>query len=205
METPEEVELVKAAQRGSQSGLDLCLTGHPELVMYQDPSGVTLLHWAAINNHVALVNHIVGLASRQASHRYLDSIGGNLRGTPLHWAVRNGATEAVVALVELGADLTITDSQGLNCLHLAAASGRHLLVMYLVSKGANINMKDVQTQRTPLVWASCLPNMKDSSAMVLLKCGADVNIQDVDGRTALHWAVFHVLSNPILSPPNLSS
>lgn len=45
---------------------------------------VTLLHWAAINNRLEIVNYLV---SRGA---IVDAIGGELESTPLQWATRQG-------------------------------------------------------------------------------------------------------------------
>ena len=51
-------------------------------VNQRDSIDVTLLHWAAINNRMALASYYIGLGGE------VDARGGDLSSTPLHWAVR---------------------------------------------------------------------------------------------------------------------
>jgi len=72
---------------------------------------------------------------------------------------------------------------------MAAAIGkssgviRELVMMFGVNKLDN-------SHRTPLMFAA-LGNNKNSSCSTLLRCSADVNLQDVNGLTALHVACYH--------------
>jgi len=185
--------LVQATQQGFLAEFDACLASNPSLVLSRDADGVTLLHWAAINNHAHLVHRILHLASQQSgSPRLCDAVGGSVKATPLHWAARNGALAASIALVEVGTpDLEVTDIQGLTALHTAAIFDHHLLVAYLVAKGADVDARDQETGRTPLLWACCSQKKegKDPVVGTLLKLGANVNLKDKVGKTALHWAL----------------
>lgn len=72
---------------------------------------------------------------------------------------------------------------------MAAAIGkspgviRELVMMFGVNKLDN-------SQRTPLMFAA-LGNNKSSTCSTLLKCSADVDLQDTSGLTALHVACYH--------------
>ncbi|KAJ9106106.1 hypothetical protein QFC21_001248 [Naganishia friedmannii] len=53
-----------------------------ETVNSRDEQGVTALHWAAINNHVAVCRFLLELGAE------IDPVGGELKATPLMWAAR---------------------------------------------------------------------------------------------------------------------
>ena len=55
-----------------------------------------------------------------------------------HRHVPNAWLDAVKYLVELGADVNARDDQGYTPLHHAAARGDNELILYLVSKGADV-------------------------------------------------------------------
>ena len=57
----------------------------------------------------------------------VDHSGGDYQQTALHYAAREGQTEACQRLVELGADLTAQDFLGRTPLHLAARKGYYEL------------------------------------------------------------------------------
>jgi palmitoyltransferase len=48
----------------------------------RDSDGVTLMHWAAINNRVELIKYFISKGAAA------DEPGGVLQATPLHWATR---------------------------------------------------------------------------------------------------------------------
>lgn len=55
-----------------------------ETVNSRDSQGVTPLHWAAINNHVAVCRFLL----EECEGCEVDSVGGELKATPLMWAAR---------------------------------------------------------------------------------------------------------------------
>jgi len=78
---------------------------------------VTALHWAAINNHIAVAKYLLEQGAD------VNALGGDLVATPLHWAVRPGHVSMVRTLIEAGADLELRDRQGFTPLHTAAQVG----------------------------------------------------------------------------------
>ncbi|KAK9474964.1 uncharacterized protein V1510DRAFT_231702 [Dipodascopsis tothii] len=145
------------------------------------PDGVTLLHWAAINDRLAIIEYLLGQPGVE-----VDSKGGDLDATPLHWAARNGLVDAVHMLVSHGADPLRTDAQSFNTLHLAVHSSNVMLVVYLLHEGLPVDSTD-SSGRTALHWAAYQGDAL--SVDVLLRWGANVRLLDSTGFTALHWGI----------------
>ncbi|VDL61469.1 unnamed protein product [Hymenolepis diminuta] len=98
-----------------------------------DNEGVSLLHWAAINNNFTLVKYLISKGA------IIDRIGGNQHATALHWAIRKHLLEMVGLLVHFGANPMVRDIQGMTCLHVAAQEGATSIVLYLLAKGVDVN------------------------------------------------------------------
>eukprot|EP01147_Barroeca_monosierra_P009532 gene9532-10401_t len=141
-----------------------------------DEEGITCLHWCSINNRVDCIR---GAA--------VDPIGGELRATPLHWALRHGHLDVIVILVNHGASVSVIDSQGFSPVHIAAQFGHMHVAAYLIARGANVNIAD-ENGRTPLIWAAS-KSFTSELVRCLIALDASVNLQDHGGNTALHYAV----------------
>lgn len=98
-----------------------------------DREGVSLLHWAAINNNFTIVKYLISKGA------IVDRIGGNQQATALHWAIRKHLLEMVGLLMHFGADPMVRDIQGMTCLHVAAQEGATAIVLYLLAKGVDAN------------------------------------------------------------------
>lgn len=108
---------------------------------------------------------------------------GIRNGTALDWAVQNKNNEVLKLLADNHADFNIeTESQ--NNLCLAAADGNYYAVKILIENGANVNGSRGEV---PLILALHYDNYY--IAEYLLKCGADIDAQDDDGRTSLHYCI----------------
>jgi ankyrin repeat protein len=79
-----------------------------------DGEGIAALHWAAINNRQTVVEFLL------QSGADINCAGGELKSTPIYWATSQGHVDMVVLLYDRGADATQPDSNGHNCLFLAA-------------------------------------------------------------------------------------
>ncbi|KAL4694130.1 hypothetical protein H8959_013395 [Pygathrix nigripes] len=75
-----------------------------------------------------------------------------------------------------------------TALHLACATGQPDMVSLLVSRNCELNLYDCEC-RIPLIKAVQL--RQEACATILLKNGANPNIMDFYGRTALHYAVYN--------------
>ena len=172
------------AQHGDSERLHAWIEGGGDANI-RDPEGITPLHWAAINGHVACCRTLL---ERGAD---VHAIGGALRATPLHWCARNGHTQVLSLLIEHGADPLIKDGQGFHCLHLATQSSLVMAVLYFLQldvfgPDTHLDSRDAQGH-TALMWAAFQGDAL--SVDVLLKYGARLDTVDDDGLTPLHWAV----------------
>lgn len=147
-----------------------------------DNETVTLLHWAAINNRKDIIKYFLERGA------VVDAIGGQLNGTPLHWATRQGHLPAVILLVQAGADPTIRDVEGCSCIHIASQFGHTSLVAYFIARGVNHDLQD-RSGMTPLMWAAWRVCALDP-VRLLLTLGANPSSVDyTHGNTPLHWAI----------------
>ncbi|GKU11969.1 unnamed protein product [Fusarium langsethiae] len=71
-------------------------------------------------------------------------------------------------------------------LMIASYYGHYVIVKRLLDKGAEIEAKDSEYGRTPLLWAA--RNGHDAIVKLLFDKGAEIDAKDEDGRTPLLWA-----------------
>ena len=142
--------------------------------------------------------HIVDLLLKAGAKVNNDS-SGDYRATPLiaiaGYSKDDKNTLAIIKLlIESGADVNRTDSDGSTALAKAAGSRYQpiQLMAFLISSGADINKKDCGSQTsngygyTPLHQAALHGNEK--TIQFLIKKGANVYSEDCFGRTALSLA-----------------
>lgn len=106
--------------------------------------------------------------------------------TPLYCAGVFGHSEAVLYLLEKGADPNIPSVHGDTLLHYAVDSGQYKIAGYLLEAGASPNCQSSEGD-TPLHHAAC----RGDARMIrqLCKHHADPSITNSQGRTPLHCAV----------------
>ena len=112
--------------------------------------------------------------------------------TPLMYAARDGAIDAVRALVDGGADMNLVDPDGTTALTLAILNGHFDAAVALLEKGANPNIPDkngmtalyaaVDMNTIQTVWGRPMPLLEDATDPVemvqaLLSHKADPNMQ----------------------------
>ena len=90
-------------------------------------------------------------------------------------------------LLNKGADVNLQDRDGQSALHFASSD----ICYWLIQNLADVNMCD-NHNCTPLMLASRNSDVK--KVAMLIENGAKVDLQDVDGNTALH----HAVNNPVL-------
>ncbi|XP_033000451.1 NF-kappa-B inhibitor epsilon [Lacerta agilis] len=119
--------------------------------------------------------------------------------TPLHLACEQQSLECVRLLLQgiisnktLEArkshqDLHLQNWQGLTCLHISTLKGNLHLMALLVKSGADIDVQDGTSGKTPLHMA--VENHDEMAVKHLLEMGAQVDAQMYNGCTPLHLAV----------------
>jgi ankyrin repeat protein len=132
----------------------------------EDKLGETALMWAAGENQAAAVRALVAggadpnLASRPMALLPMEWLQVGMVSTvlpvggwaPLHVAAREGARDAALALIEVGADKEIQDPDGLTALNVAVMNAHYDLGLALLEAGVSPNTAD-RTGTTPLYGA----------------------------------------------------
>ena len=122
--------------------------------------------------------------------------------TPLMLATFFGSQTIIRDLVKSGADLRVTDADGMNLIGMAALSGDGETVKTLAELGVDVNHVDKHSM-TPLLWAATLEYPNVSLVRNLIAAGADPAIKGKNGVTAVSqarkYANHEVLA--VLQPP----
>lgn len=104
--------------------------------------------------------------------------------TPLMLAAKKGDFQRVNALLRSGTRVDEVNDEGFTALQYAVFCGNIQIVNALLAAGANVNAKSKHNV-TPLMMSINMMCPSPVIPMTLLKAGADVNVADVDGNTAL--------------------
>jgi len=127
--------------------------------------------------------------------------------TPLMWAAFNGHTAVVGFLLEKGAKVDAKDRNGRTALMYASSGPFKDTVELLLKKGADVDLQGTLEGFTALMTAAAEGQLE--VVRLILAYGANPELKDVDGDTALsfaeqkgHSAVVKVLRNP---PPRIGA
>jgi ankyrin repeat protein len=195
-----ETILMTAARTGRPDVLKLLLEAGADLDARENWFGETALMWAAAENHADAVRVLVAAgADVNARSRLLDvprrrngqSILPLGSWTPLMYAARQGAHEALGALIDARADLNLIDPDGATALVIAIINANYDEAALLVESGADPNIGDKEAKMAALYAAVDMhrlaighgrPNTRPSGRLdavdlieMLLAHGADPN------------------------------
>ena len=131
--------------------------------------GMTALHWAALNDDVAMLNMLVYAGANPSA---VTRIGDY---TPLHLAAKSGHAQVVEALLGAGSEVNaVTTAGGASALHFAAAAGSLDVISALLDHGADVNASESTWGQTALMFAAAANRVE--AVDLLLQRGAESSI-----------------------------
>lgn len=167
---------------------------NPELRTAEGSTTLALSVWRFMNNNKrtkkglpvereATLDALRFLLDRDVRIDAVNKIGQSL----LHVAAMNDEIEIMAILLNRGAALELREDIGRTPLFYAISLSpqSYETVKFLIERNANVNVRDYLYARTPLHRAALCRAFRIMSA--LLKAGADRNIEDDKGKTALDY------------------
>ncbi|WP_378734670.1 ankyrin repeat domain-containing protein [Nocardia brasiliensis] len=153
---------------------------------FTDP-GVSKLAAAVVEDNVEKVNELL---AKGADLSGVGICGWNV----LMLALAARKRKAFRALLDAGADTTHRDEDGATVLHFAARIDDPWYMQTLLEYPVHVNVTDLDDGVTPLI----ATRRNYEQFQMLLAAGADPNIPDLSGDTALHHAAMLMLYRQIL-------
>lgn len=153
-----------------------------------DTNGNAPLHLAADKGYTECLKLLLA-----RSNETINLKSNSKQSTALHMAAENGYTDCVQILLHTGASHSVVNDKNQTALHLAAKAQCAESVEILLELGAEVNALDID-KRTALHSAVCKAFLSFHVVEVLVKWGANVNIQDRYGYAPLHIAALNELS-----------
>jgi ankyrin repeat protein len=151
-----QTALMTAARTGNVDSIKLLVETGAKVDAKEQWQGQTALMWAASQNNASAVKTLIELGADKNERSKLLSFpefkwetSGMVvtvlpRGgwTPLMYAARDGAADAIAALADAKADLNATDPDGTTALMYAITNAHFDTAAVLIDKGADPNVAD---------------------------------------------------------------
>ena len=167
-------------------------------INYENNRGFTALSEALLSGKPNVAAYLCGLSEKKATVGKFDveskeiGFGGQ---TVLTWVVQMDQLSIVKYLVEVtGADIKARDDNGCTVTDVALKERKSSIAAYLCGLSeAKVELRKFEIDsrnedsQTALMWAAGLGTM--SIVKYLIREGAEVNLRDKDGNTALSFAV----------------
>ncbi|XP_050988213.1 inversin isoform X2 [Labeo rohita] len=151
------------------------------MLLPQNPSQV---HAAAVNGDKNTLQRLITAESRLRDSE--DQFGR----TPLMYCVLADRLDCAEVLLKAGAAVNKTDHSQRTALHLAAQKGNVRFMKLLLSRHADWRLKDLE-EMTPLHLATRHSSSKPLSLLLKHMAPGEVDTQDRNKQTALHWSAFY--------------
>jgi ankyrin repeat protein len=200
---PDGLTALHLAVQADDAALAKLLLGAGANAKVADRYGITPLYLAATNGDAAMIEALIKAGANPNAALPEGE-------TVLMTASRTGNADAVKALLSHGADVNAKEKTlGETALMWAAAENHPEAVEALVNGGADINARSTLLNLAPFKWvtsgmvSTTLPRGNwtglmyaarqgsMSAARALAEKGADLNLKDPDGTTALVFAIIN--------------
>ena len=176
--------LMIAAERG-QMKLVTFLIEHGANLDRRDKDDQTALHYAVCGSDVSceILSYLIENGAEVNAFTRHDNC------TPLMLACKYGHLNAVTSLIEHGTKVNLQDAIGNTAVHyaLSCSNGSPEVLTRLMRDRAAVNSACTRDNGTPLMIACQYGHM--NAVSVLIEHGANMDLQDKNGDTALHYAV----------------
>ncbi|XP_061464531.1 ankyrin repeat domain-containing protein 55 [Rhineura floridana] len=149
-----------------------------------DEIDLTLVYQAAANGDINTLTAVI--REDPSILECCDSDGC----TPLMHAISGRQLDTVKLLLKMGANINTQDACGRTSLSLATYLGWLEGCVSLLRNGAKQNIPD-KNGRLPLHAATADPSIRLLSVLLQQSDLSEINHQDNEGMTSLHWAAFH--------------
>ena len=160
-------------------------------VNLQDEYGYTALHHVAKSRSTYNINALNLLIDRGAD---LDARTKFLKETALMLACACDNVNAVKCLLQNGVNVDLQDKNGKTCLDFALRyKGNYPIetLSFLLKSGVDISNARRNNDQTPLMQAICHHEKNFREIQLLIDHGANVDFQDQNGNSALHYVPLH--------------
>ncbi|KAJ3113794.1 hypothetical protein HK098_007566, partial [Nowakowskiella sp. JEL0407] len=173
---------VKSAGSEEITPMDCAIAANRlETVKYLQQKGARIsvlkLHSAVSQGNIEMCKYVISNAPEIKDFSFPE------KQNPLLNAAINGVVEIGKMLLDAGMEIDLCDNRGWTSLHFAADNGRLEFVEFLLDQGSQALNAITKSHHTPVNLASY---QGFSEVMrCLIERGADIEIEDTDGDTAL--------------------
>ena len=150
------------------------------LLEYSDLKGLFPIHYAILFKNLSAIKII---------NEYINNIDipdkeGN---TALHYSIKVKDLEIFKEILSKDPDVNQQTNQGESALHIACNFTQISVIEELLKiKTINTNIQDYENQITPLMYSIILDDIKLFNLLINL---SDIEIQDINGNSSLHYAI----------------
>ena len=161
-----------------------------DIIEFQDAQGATPLIRACFHGHPKIIAKLLDLGSCLT-----DCVNGI---TALGFCCKRPEIDCLKEILKHQEDLNHCNQEGMHISTFAAKyspSAEHLKLLIDAGADANGNVKPDQKGLTPLIQSilATAPDTRLPKLMLLLSKNVNINTQDANGDTALHYAIKHSL------------
>ena len=181
--------LMLASKKGNIDAMNVLLSAGADRTI-EDADGDTWIHYANYGNCSKEDIQLIIDRGADVNERNKKNC------TALMLASRKGNIDAMNVLLRAGADRTIEDADGDTWIHNAIYGNCSKEVLQsIIDQGADVNATNNKNS-TALMLASEKGNI--DAMNVLLSAGADRTIEDADGDTWIHYALYGNCSKEVI-------